>query len=494
MIQIRCQNERFTYDMYHIVKSFFPDAEIVQTVEPVQESLIMVSIGSDSCFCCEDAEKIFLVLPYEIAGIEDKRAQKRYINKKLYNFLVTLTGEHHAWGDMTGVRPTKMIMEKVEEGLSEDEIVAFMNETYVVEERKARLGIEIAKREKAQLDKLDYVNGYSLYIGIPFCPTTCSYCSFTSYPLHKWENRMDEYVDALLKELSYIASVSKEKKLNTIYMGGGTPTSLSAAQMDRVLTHLEQEFCFDDLKEFTVEAGRPDSITREKLEVIYRHNVGRISINPQSMQQKTLDAIGRRHTVEETVEAFRMAREIGFSNINMDLIAGLPGESPEDMKDTLRQIKALAPDSLTVHALAMKHGSRLSREIQEAEERPNYKQMAKELETMIAMASECAKEMDLHPYYLYRQKNIAGNFENVGYAKVDKAGIYNILIMEEKQSIVAAGAGASTKVVLPYEIDAPGSKNGRKTNLIRIENVRDVNEYITRIDEMIERKGEWLWH
>ena len=484
MIQIRCQNERFTYDMYHIVKSFYPDAEISQTVEPEQESLINISIEGDSCFCCQTDE---------IAGIEDKRSQKRYINKKLYQTLSNRTGERHAWGNMTGVRPTKMIMEKLEEGCSDEEIVDFMYETYVVEEPKARLGIEIAKREKAQLEKLDYQNGYSLYIGIPFCPTTCSYCSFTSYPLCKWEKRMDEYVDTLLKELSYIASVSKEKKLNTIYMGGGTPTTLSAQQMDRVLSHLEQEFCFDDLQEFTVEAGRPDSITREKLEVIYKHNVGRISINPQSMQQKTLDVIGRRHTVEETVEAFNIAREIGFTNINMDLIAGLPGETPEDMADTLRQIKELVPDSLTVHALAMKHGSRLSRERAESEERPDYGKMAKDLETMIAMAAECAKEMELHPYYLYRQKNIAGNFENVGYAKVDKAGIYNILIMEEKQSIVAAGAGSSTKVVLPYEIDAPGSKNGRKTNLIRIENVKDVNEYITRIDEMIERKGEWLW-
>ena len=277
-------------------------------------------------------------------------------------------------------------------------------------------------------------------------------------------------------------------------MGGGTPTTLSAAQMDRLLTHLENEFSFDEVKEFTIEAGRPDSITREKLEVIYRHKVGRISINPQTMQQKTLDKIGRRHTVADIVEVFRMAREIGFDNINMDLIAGLPGEHPEDMTDTLKQIKELGPDSLTVHALAMKHGSRLTRERAESEEKPNYTLMARELEEMIDLAQEAAREMGLVPYYLYRQKNIAGNFENVGYAKVDKAGIYNILIMEEKQSIIAAGAGASTKVVLPYEIDAPGSKNGRKTNLIRIENVRDVGEYIARISEMIERKGEWLWH
>ena len=212
------------------------------------------------------------------------------------------------------------------------------------------------------------------------------------------------------------------------------------------------------------------------------------------MQQKTLDVIGRRHTVEDVVRIFHLARELGFDNINMDLIAGLPGEHPEEMEDTLCQIKELAPDSLTVHALAMKHGSRLTRERAASTEKQNYKQMARELEEMIDMARKAADEMELYPYYLYRQKNIAGNFENVGYAKVDKAGIYNILIMEEKQSIVAAGAGASTKVVLPYEIPAPGSKNGRMTNLIRIENVRDVGEYISRIDEMIERKGEWLWH
>jgi len=534
MIQIQCQNERFTYDMYHIVKSFFPDAEINQTVEPEQESLIQIEFDRDSCFCCqaylsegpvdlhlgcqaqpgENAVDIpygseadlsegregqrFEVSFSELETIKDARAQKRYINKKLYNMLSKMTGEEHAWGDMTGVRPTKMIMEKLEEGRSEQEIIAFMRETYVVSEKKAKLGIEIARREKAQLDKLDYENGYSLYIGIPFCPTTCSYCSFTSYPIEKWAKRTDEYVDALLTELGFIAEVSKEKKLNTIYMGGGTPTTLSADQMDRVLRFLAEHFSYEDLKEFTIEAGRPDSITRDKLEVIRRHGVQRISINPQTMQQKTLDEIGRRHSVEDVVRAFRMAREIGFDNINMDLIAGLPGEHSEDMADTLRQIRRLDPDSLTVHALAMKRGSRLTREkAQKKEEagalRGENRRMALELEEMIDMASKCASEMGLSPYYLYRQKNIAGNFENVGYAKVDKAGIYNILIMEEKQSIVAAGAGASTKVVLPYEVDAPGSRNGRKTNLIRIENVKEVGEYISRVSEMIERKGEWLW-
>ena len=567
MIRISCKNERFTYDMYHIVKSFLPDAEISQKVDPEQELLIEMTaeeepdLEEQACdkkvrwtfFHCREAEiadisekreqkryinkKLYQTLvkktgeehawgnmtgvrptkmimerleeqacdkkvrwtffhcrEAEIADISEKREQKRYINKKLYQTLVKKTGEEHAWGNMTGVRPTKMIMERLEEGSSEEEIIRYMHDTYVVSEKKAMLGIEIAKREKAQLDKLDYENGYSLYIGIPFCPTTCSYCSFTSYPVAKWQDRMDEYVDALLKELAFIAEVSKEKHLNAIYMGGGTPTTLSAQQMDRVLSFLEEHFSFEHLKEYTIEAGRPDSITEDKLRVIRKHGVGRISINPQTMQQKTLDVIGRRHTVEDVVRIFHLARELGFDNINMDLIAGLPGEHPEEMEDTLRQIKELAPDSLTVHALAMKHGSRLTRERAASAEKQNYKQMARELEEMIDMARKAAGEMGLYPYYLYRQKNIAGNFENVGYAKVDKAGIYNILIMEEKQSIVAAGAGASTKVVLPYEIPAPGSKNGRMTNLIRIENVRDVGEYISRIDEMIERKGEWLWH
>ena len=468
MIRISCKNERFTYDMYHIVKSFLPDAEISQKVDPEQELLIEMTAEEEPDLEEQACDKkvrwtFFHCREAEIADISEKREQKRYINKKLYQTLVKKTGEEHAWGNMTGVRPTKMIMERLEEGSSEKEIIRYMHDTYVVSEKKAMLGIEIAKREKAQLDKLDYENGYSLYIGIPFCPTTCSYCSFTSYPVAKWQDRMDEYVDALLKELAFIAEVSKEKHLNAIYMGGGTPTTLSAQQMDRVLSFLEEHFSFEHLKEYTIEAGRPDSITEDKLRVIRKHGVGRISINPQTMQQKTL-------------------------------IAGLPGEHPEEMEDTLRQIKELAPDSLTVHALAMKHGSRLTRERAASTEKQNYKQMARELEEMIDMARKAAGEMGLYPYYLYRQKNIAGNFENVGYAKVDKAGIYNILIMEEKQSIVAAGAGASTKVVLPYEIPAPGSKNGRMTNLIRIENVRDVGEYISRIDEMIERKGEWLWH
>ena len=239
-----------------------------------------------------------------------------------------------------------------------------------------------------------------------------------------------------------------------------------------------------------MEAGRPDSITEEKLKVIKNHDITRISINPQSMQQKTLDVIGRKHTVEEIKEAYALARKTGFDNINMDIIAGLPGEDISDMEDTLAQIAQMHPDSLTVHSLAIKRAARMEME----DLNRNAKETHEILSGMIERAAKAAKEMDLFPYYLYRQKNIAGNFENVGYAKVDKAGIYNILIMEEKQSIIAAGAGASTKIVLKDPIPMPGSKKKKMTRLIRQENVKAVDAYIDRIDEMIERKGEWLWH
>ena len=234
-----------------------------------------------------------------------------------------------------------------------------------------------------------------------------------------------------------------------------------------------------ELLEYTVEAGRPDSITKEKLEVIRRHPVTRISVNPQTMQQKTLDLVGRKHTVQAVKDIFHLARELGFDNINMDLIAGLPGENAEDMRDTLRQIEELSPDSLTVHSLAIKRAARM------AQEQPVIDLHA-EITEMVEDAAKTAEKLGLVPYYLYRQKNIAGNFENVGYAKVDKAGIYNILIMEEKQTIYAAGAGATTKIVLPEKIK---TENGKDTNLIRIENVKNIEEYIARIDEMIERKS-----
>ena len=485
MIQIICKSESYTYNAYHILKAFYPSQEVSCKTDEKASNYVMVHLPDDREISVGFENTVEIT---DTAGRDEstgkiqedsekesqKKERKRQIDLSLYDQLERITGEPLAWGVLTGVRPTKLAMQKLEAGW----------------EKEAALAWEIAEREQKILKELDYENGYSLYVGIPFCPSVCSYCSFSSGPLDRWKEKVDAYVDALCKELEFIAERSKNKKLNTIYIGGGTPTTLTAEQLERLMSWIDEKFSREYLLEYTVEAGRPDSITEEKLKVIKNHDITRISINPQSMQQKTLDVIGRKHTVEEIKEAYARARKTGFDNINMDIIAGLPGEDISDMEDTLAQIAQMHPDSLTVHSLAIKRAARMEME----DLNRDAKETHEILSGMIERAAKAAKEMDLFPYYLYRQKNIAGNFENVGYAKVDKAGIYNILIMEEKQSIIAAGAGASTKIVLRDPIPMPGSKKKKMTRLIRQENVKAVDAYIDRIDEMIERKGEWLWH
>ena len=477
MIQIQCKETLYTYNLYHITKAFFPNAEIKQCVDAEQEPLVRIELDDGSCFLL-DAKEF-----EENKKKEDAQEKKKIVTKMVYRFLSEKTGREMAWGMLTGVRPTKLAMHQMENGMNEAQAKAFLQEVYCVSEKKARLAVDIACREKALLSKLDYLNGFSLYVGIPFCPSICSYCSFSSSPIDVWSPRMDDYLKALCIELHHIAKETEGKTLNTIYIGGGTPTTLTAKQLEKLLNVVDELFLNEErgaeLLEYTVEAGRPDSITKEKLEVICSHPVTRISVNPQTMQQKTLDLVGRKHTVQAVKDIFHLARELGFDNINMDLIAGLPGENAEDMRDTLRQIEELSPDSLTVHSLAIKRAARM------AQEQP-VRDLHTEITEMVEDAAKTAEKLGLVPYYLYRQKNIAGNFENVGYAKADKAGIYNILIMEEKQTIYAAGAGATTKIVLPEKIK---TENGKKTNLIRIENVKNIEEYIARIDEMIKRKS-----
>ncbi len=477
MIQIQCKETLYTYNLYHITKAFFPNAEIKQCVDAEQEPLVRIELDDGSCFLL-DAKEF-----EENQKKEDAQEKKKIVTKMVYRFLSEKTGQEMAWGMLTGVRPTKLAMHQMENGMNEAQAKAFLQEVYCVSEKKAGLAVDIACREKALLSKLDYLNGFSLYVGIPFCPSICSYCSFSSSPIDVWSPRMDDYLNALCIELHHIAKETEGKTLNTIYIGGGTPTTLTARQLEKLLNVVDELFLNEErgaeLLEYTVEAGRPDSITKEKLEVICSHPVTRISVNPQTMQQKTLDLVGRKHSVQAVKDIFHLARELGFDNINMDLIAGLPGENAEDMRDTLRQIEELSPDSLTVHSLAIKRAARM------AQEQP-VRDLHTEITEMVEDAAKTAEKLGLVPYYLYRQKNIAGNFENVGYAKADKAGIYNILIMEEKQTIYAAGAGATTKIVLPEKIK---TENGKETNLIRIENVKNIEEYIARIDEMIKRKS-----
>ncbi len=335
--------------------------------------------------------------------------------------------------------------------------------------------MEIAQREKELLSRIHPEDGYSLYIGIPFCPTTCLYCSFTSYPLCKFERMVEAYIDCLIKELQFVGEAYKNRVLDSVYIGGGTPTTLEPAQLDRLLAALRANFDFGTVQEFTVEAGRADSITKEKLDVLKKHGVGRISINPQTMNGETLKLIGRQATPEQVREAFAMARAVGGFHINMDIILGLPNEGEADVTHTIEEIAAMKPDSLTVHSLAIKRASQLSKWIEE-----NGMETLKNTDRTMEIAAQGAEKLGMHPYYLYRQKNMSGNFENVGYATEGKEGLYNILIMEEKQTIVACGAGSITKMVYP---------DGR---IERCEDVKDVALYIEKIDEMIARKRGFL--
>ncbi len=482
MLAVWIDKANFEYDVHSIVKAFYPE-ETVKVLTPetgeqkleefrkdVKLQILLSDDGAQMKVQSDEKEtEDFNWCWDRQCGDTYKDCFKRF----LYESLSSITGKTLPWGNLTGIRPTKIAYGMLEEGRAEDEILTFLDKKHFVSEEKSRLSIDIAKRERELLSGVHYEGGYSLYIGIPFCPTTCLYCSFTSFAIGAYRKQVEDYVDCLIKEMEYVSKRYADKILDSVYIGGGTPTTLEAHQLDRLIGSLKEMFDFSRVKEFTVEAGRADSITEEKLQVLYRHGVSRISINPQTMKQETLDIIGRRHTVEQVVEAYYMARKIGFDNINMDLILGLPGETPEDVQHTIDRVVELAPDSLTVHSLAIKRASRLNQWIQE-----NGISALQNTDETMDIAAAGAARLGMEPYYLYRQKNMSGNFENVGYARPGKFGLYNILIMEEKQTIVALGAGSITKLVLP---------GGR---IERTDNVKDVKLYIEKIDEMIERKEQ----
>ena len=476
MINVLISEGKFEYDIHSLMKAFFTKDD-VRVAENLEEYDFRIDYADGRIVFSKegDFEKTISV-PKDV----DTPTQKNLLKHLMYEALCEHTKKTLPWGDLTGIRPTKIPMKMLSEQKDDEEILKYMKDTYYISDEKGLLSIDIAKREKRILDAIHYENGYSLYIGIPFCPTTCLYCSFTSNPIFSWKKRVNEYLDCVIKELLFTKERFADKTLDTIYIGGGTPTTLEADELEKLLSAVDR--CFDTKKllEFTVEAGRADSITREKLEVLKKHNVTRISVNPQTMNQKTLDVIGRRHTVEDVYKAYALSRELSFDNINMDIILGLPGEGPMEVQKTIDEIVGLKPDSLTVHSLAIKKGSRLNQWIEEN----GYEAMINTDDTM-AIAQKGAKRLGLNPYYLYRQKNMAGNFENVGYAREGAYGIYNILIMEEVQTIVACGAGTVTK-----RVDYSSNESGFFTDarIERCDNVKDVALYIEKIDEMIERK------
>ena len=475
MIIVTLNEDRYAYDIHSLVKAFYPEQEIKVFVKGTKEERSDAGLPAffveyyETSICAGiengEAKTVHLKMP------EDRGTVKNDLKQLLYALLSEETGKTLPWGTLTGIRPTKIAKQLLEQGQTEQEVAAYMEHTYLASKEKTELSIDIAKREMQILSGIHYEEGYSLYIGIPFCPTTCLYCSFTSFPICAWKNRVSDYLSAVEKEIDFVKKACADRVLDSVYIGGGTPTTLEPEELERLFLKLQNTLDWSQVREFTVEAGRAVSITAEKLRVMKRYGVTRISVNPQTMKQETLDLIGRRHTVAQTVEAFRLAREEGFDNINMDLILGLPGETKEDVEETIHRVQELGPDSLTVHSLAIKRASRLSQWILEH----GISTLHNTDETM-AIAAQGAKQMGMEPYYLYRQKNMSGNFENVGYAKPKKAGIYNILIMEEVQTIMALGAGTISKRVYG---------DGR---IERCDNVKDVGQYIERIDEMIQRK------
>ena len=403
----------------------------------------------------------------QLRALHRKRAARRLCRQTLYNLCREVTGIHPPWGSLTGVRPTHLLYEALDAGLTEDEAVARLSSTFDVTEEKALLLRDVARAQR-RLPKPD--NGQiDVYVGIPFCTTRCAYCSFSSGELGKGK-LVEPYLQALFHEMEEGARLLRQagKKLRAVYVGGGTPTALNEDQLTRLLERLMT--LYPGAGEYTVEAGRPDTITPGKLRAIREAGVGRISINPQTMNDRTLQVIGRAHTAQQVEEAYAMARTEGMGHINMDVIAGLPGEHPEDFARTMEAAVRLHPESLTVHTLAIKRSSRMHLENAPLPD-------GNEAAAMVRMGLETARQMGLAPYYLYRQKHMAGNQENVGYALPGHACLYNVDIMEETTHILALGAGGISKRIYPGE-----------GQIGRAPNVSNIELYIARVEEMIGRK------
>ena len=457
----------FSYDLHSLTKAFF-QSEDVEVKEWGSE---ISNIVEAFYYRVETPDGEVREVRVENCG-EDRPQFKNKIKREVYIILSELTGKKLPWGTLTGIRPTKLPMAMILDKKSDDEISTFLKDTYLVTDEKIELSTNIAKKEVGILESLHGDRGYSIYIGIPFCPTTCLYCSFTSNAIAKWRDRVDEYINCLKKEIDYVSEQFADKVIDTVYVGGGTPTTLLPYQIDELMSYVREKLDLSSCREITVEAGRPDSITEDKLASLLRNGVTRISVNPQTMNDDTLKLIGRAHSVDEFRKAFALARKY-FDNINTDLILGLPGEDEAKVKYTFDEIAKLSPDSVTIHSMAIKRAAHMDEYLKA---HPEIK--SEITDGMLRLQADCMQSLGMEPYYLYRQKNMTGNYENTGYSRPGKEGIYNILIMEEVQTIVALGAGTVTKRVYG---------DGR---IERCDNVKDVGLYISKIDEMIERKRQ----
>ena len=464
-VKIYLNDLKYRYEVYQLFNVYFS----MSNIDFVEED------KSDYKVYIDDETLKFIYKDYqrkEKISEEKKHSIRRFI----FICLRELTNDINPWGILIGIRPSKIALKLLKEGNTEEEVINIFKESYLAHEDKAKLCIDVARAEERIVNKDK--NNIAVYIGMAFCPTRCVYCSFTANPIAAHKKMVMPYIEALIKEINGMSSYIKEKNLNieSVYFGGGTPTSVNDEEFAMVMKEIYDNFIKDNnVKEFTVECGRPDSINKNKLQTMKDYKVNRISINPQTMNDKTLKLIGRNHTSEDIIEKFNMARNLGFEHINMDLIIGLPGEGYEEFLNTKNEIIKLKPDSITIHGLALKRGSAMYENF--VLKKGIEVTLQDEIIKMYAETKNLGDSLGLSPYYMYRQKNMVGNMENLGYAKKGKECIYNIQMIEEKQTIIALGAAAVSKVVFLEE-----------DRLERFPNLKDLHEYIRRIDEMIKRK------
>ena len=462
-IKIKLNNMKYRYDVYQMFNIYFPLDEI----KFLDDGDYIVNILDGK-----------IEFKYGEYYNESKILEniKEDIKKLVFSSLKELTKEEYPWGILVGIRPSKIALKYLEEGKTEEEIIRIFEIKHLASKKKAKLCIEIAKTEEKFVNKES--NSIAIYIGMAFCPTRCFYCSFAANPIVGNKKLVNPYLQALIKEISAMKKYVNDRKLNieSVYFGGGTPTAVNNEEFEDVMKEVYEAFVKDkNLKEFTVECGRPDSITSEKLQTMKTYDVTRISINPQTMNDDTLKMIGRGHTSAQVIEKFNLARSMGFNDINMDMIIGLPSEGIKEVLHTKNEILKLKPDSLTVHGLSLKRASILYENFILKKGIQVKKQ--EELAQMYEESRILAQELGLHPYYMYRQKNMVGNMENLGYSRKGAECIYNIEMIEDKQTIIALGADAVSKVVFLDE-----------NRIERFANIKDIKEYCNRIDEMIQGK------
>lgn len=470
-------NHSFRYELEKLIRIFLPFEKIEFFNEKVlSDSYAVTEIvcGNAQATLCLFGKEYFEKAEIDKNATDLEKEAELKLATALFKCFVRATGYKPEWGMITGIRSTKLFS-RLSDELGVNGAEEYLENTLKADKKKISLCKETYISEE-NIISLSSKNSFSLYISIPFCPTRCSYCSFVSHSVEAAKKLIPQYVEKLCEEIRITAKIARENNLllETVYIGGGTPTSITAEQLSEIMKTVKECFSIEKIREYTVEAGRPDTVTKEKLEVIKKYGATRISINPQTMNDGVLEIIGRKHTSAQTVEAFNLARSVGFNNINTDLIAGLPGDTFESFKDTLNRVALLNPESVTVHSLSMKRSSSMTK----SGEIPDI-EIGKTASLMVDYAREFLSNSGIVPYYMYRQSKTVGNLENVGYAKRGCECLYNVYIMDETHTILACGASAVTKLREP-----DGSY------IERIFNFKYPYEYLDRFDEMIARKSK----